>query len=95
MGQKTEAELRQLLNDNLPFDQVEIEKLGQNDSGSDGVVSFPDPLGVTRGEDAPEQAVIDRLLYEMAGKKVGYEIERVREILIGGHCYLWFKRKTT
>lgn len=94
MGQKTEAELRQLLSDDLPFDRAEIcEEPDQNGPGSDGVVSFPDPLGVTRGEDSLEQAIIDRLLYEMIRKKVDYEIERVREVLIGGRCYLWFKRK--
>lgn len=94
MKTKTEAELRQWLNEEFSVELVAIkEEPDPSVPGSEGSASWRDYDGITYGNTVAEQRVIDCWLLEVIGKKIGYEIERVREIISSGRCNLWFKRK--
>lgn len=92
---ENEAELRKKLSIELPPDEIDIhQEPDPKVVGSEGIAFWYDYFGVTFGKTPAEQQVINRWLLEVIGKKLGYEIERVRESDGNGHCTLWYKRKS-
>ena len=60
--------------------------------GSHGSVFWTDEFGITFGENAAEQKIINEWITEFIGKKIGFSIRVIKMIECGGSCALWFKK---
>jgi hypothetical protein len=98
MKTKQVVQLRQSIRDALlapPPEGIDNIILGKDPNRSlehDGRASFYDFHGVTYGDDAEEQKVIDTCIAEVISERVGHPVTIVDQIDGNGRCTWWFKR---